>query len=131
MDIITYTKHRVEIAVGKGIVTASRYSDARVITYTAAAGTQECTFTKVIYILELVAKLLSTELLYTKHVYYRTDYQYLFINYYRKDIPIADVYSYYGLLHLVRLLEGAIAEKSAIALNLLKVARKPKVLILV
>lgn len=125
-DIITYTKHRVEIAVGKGTVTASGYGDARVTTYTAASGAQECTFTKVIHVPELVAKLLSTESLRTKHVYYRTDHQYLFMKHHGKDIPIADVHSYHGLPHLVRPLDGAIARQSAIALNSSKIARKPE-----
>lgn len=84
------------------------------------------TFTKVIHILGLVANLLSTESLCLKKVYYRTDFQYLFIKHNSIDVLIADVSVHYRLPYLSRLLEGL-----PIALNSLKVARKPTASIIV
>lgn len=52
--------------------------------------------------LELTTNLLSTELLYKKGVFYRSDRQYLFMKYTEnEDVVIADVYLYNGLPYLV------------------------------
>lgn len=77
------------------------YGDAE-ITIQTATGLRRCVFTKVLYMLELTANLLSTESLRKKGVFYRSDRQYLFIKYTEnEDVVIADVYLYNGLPYLV------------------------------
>lgn len=73
-NMVSYTRLKVEIVVGKGTIAAAGYGDARIATFTAAAGSRQCTFTRVIHVPGLAANLLSTEALRAKKVYYRTDY---------------------------------------------------------
>lgn len=111
------------VGIGKGTVITIGYGNAEIITQTAA-GTRRYTFTRVLYVPELTANLLSIELLRKKGVFYRLDRQYLFIRYTdSEDVVIADVYLYDRLLYLV-------TEPSVNAFNS-KVATKAEATILV
>lgn len=99
--MITYTLYVIPVGISKGSVITVGYGDAE-ITIQTAVGLRRCVFTKVLYILELTANLLSTESLYKKEMFYRSDRQYLFIKYTEnEDVVIADVYLYNGLPYLV------------------------------
>lgn len=94
------------------------YRDAEIVIYTAI-GLRKCIFTKVLYVLELTANLLSTETLRQKGVYYRSDRQYLFIRYTdSEDIVIANMYTYNSLLYLATaLMVTALNSRIAIKLQ--------------
>lgn len=124
--MISYIPYVIPIGIGKSIIYTARYSDALVITYTAATGSRLCIFTKVLYVLELSINLLSTELLRLKGVFYCSDRQQLFITYTDSiDIVIADVHIYNSLPYLVIELLIVTAITSS------KVARKAEATILV
>lgn len=91
---MTYTPYIVAIAIGSRTIDTTRYGDVAITTFTATRP-KTYIFKKVLYIPDLVANLLSTELLYLKGIYYRTDRQYLFTKYTDNvNMPIADVYTY-------------------------------------
>lgn len=111
------------VGISKGTVMTAGYGNAE-ITIQTAVGTRRCTFTRVLYMLELIANLLSIESLRKKGMFYRSDRQYLFIRYTdSEDVVIADVYLHNGLLHLV-------IEPSVTTLNS-KVATKAEATMLV
>lgn len=92
--MVIYIPYVILVGIRKGSVITAGYSNAKITTYTAA-GLRRCTFTRVLYILELTANLLSTKSLYKKGVFYRSDRQYLFRKYIdSEDVVIADVYLY-------------------------------------
>lgn len=99
--MVTYTPYIMPVGIGKGTVITAGYGDAE-ITIQTAAGSRRCIFTKVLYVPDLSANLLSTESLRKKDVFYRSDRQYLFMKYTdSEDVVIADVYTYNRLLYLV------------------------------
>lgn len=70
--MVTYIPYVILVGISKGTVITAGYRDAKIITQTAV-GIRTCTFTKVLYMLDLSANLLSIESLRKKGVFYRSD----------------------------------------------------------
>lgn len=116
--MISYIPYIILVGIGKGSIITVGYRDAEIITY-ISVGLRRCTFTKVLYILELSTNLLLIEALREKGVFYRSNRQQLFMRYNDStDVVIADVYLYNGLPYLVT----TASVNTAIALTLSKVA---------
>ncbi|SMR62609.1 unnamed protein product [Zymoseptoria tritici ST99CH_1E4] len=91
--LTSYTACDITISVGKGTIKAVGYGDARIATFTASKGPQDCTFTAVLHVPELAANLLSTQALIQKGCFYRNSLQVLFIETPQSNcVPVADVY---------------------------------------
>lgn len=106
--MVIYTTQAILVGIGKGTIIVAGYSNTEITTYTATR-TRRCTFTKVLHVPNIVANLLSTELLRTKGIYYRSDRQYLFAKYTDgSDVVVADVYIHNRLPYLVEELVTAL-----------------------